>query len=200
MNVLSGSGSLPSVEAAERRPLRAGGSPRRMCARVPGRRGAGADSPRTLACVARSGARVAEIGGGYGLSNVRVFGSVARGEDDGDSDVDFLVDVGPGVGLIALARCQRDLEALLGARVHLVRVRLIEIGEAVKGLPAEILDRQPEVPWVQIVGVRDRLAHRYFDTSHAILVATVEDLPELERAVLCGCSRWSARSESSLAG
>ncbi len=65
-----------------------------------------------------------------------------------------------------------------------VRVRLIEIGEAVKALPAELLDRQPGVPWVQIAGMRDRLAHRYFDTSHAILAATVEeDLPELERAV-----------------
>ena len=65
-----------------------------------------------------------------------------------------------------------------------VRVRLIEIGEAVKALPAELLDRQPDVPWVQIAGMRDRLAHRYFDTSHAILAATVEeDLPELERAV-----------------
>ncbi len=65
-----------------------------------------------------------------------------------------------------------------------VRVRLIEISEAVKALPAELLDRQPEVPWVQIAGMRDRLAHRYFDTSHAILAATVEeDLPELERAV-----------------
>jgi len=32
--------------------------------------------------------------------------------------------------------------------------------------------------------MRDRLAHRYFDTSHAILAATVtEDLPELDTAV-----------------
>jgi len=63
-----------------------------------------------------------------------------------------------------------------------VRVRLIEIGEAVKALPAELLASEPDLPWAQIAGMRDRLAHRYFDSSHAILAATVEhDLPELER-------------------
>lgn len=67
-----------------------------------------------------------------------------------------------------------------------VRVRLIEIGEAVKALPAELLANEPDLPWAQIAGMRDRLAHRYFDTSHAIVAATVEhDLPELERA-----TRW----------
>jgi uncharacterized protein with HEPN domain len=65
-----------------------------------------------------------------------------------------------------------------------VRVRLIEIGEAVKALPTELLANEPSLPWAQIAGMRDRLAHRYFDTSHAILAATVsEDLPELESVV-----------------
>ncbi len=65
-----------------------------------------------------------------------------------------------------------------------VRVRLIEIGEAVKAIPAELLACEPALPWPQIAGMRDRLAHRYFDTSHAILAATVsEDLPELDTAV-----------------
>ena len=46
-----------------------------------------------------------------------------------------------------------------------------------------MLASQPDIPWVQVAGMRDRLAHRYFDTSHAILSATVErDLPELEQA------------------
>ena len=64
-----------------------------------------------------------------------------------------------------------------------VRVQLIEIGGAVKALPADLLANEPDVPWAQIAGMRDRLAHRYFDTSHAIVAATVEhDVPELERA------------------
>lgn len=65
-----------------------------------------------------------------------------------------------------------------------VRARLMEIGEAVKDLPAEVTAAEPDLPWREIAGMRDRLAHRYFDTSHAILVATVrDDLPELRAAV-----------------
>ena len=53
-----------------------------------------------------------------------------------------------------------------------------------KALPAGLLDSQPGIPWRQIARMRDHLAHRYFDTAHAILQATVDDdLPELERAV-----------------
>jgi uncharacterized protein with HEPN domain len=65
-----------------------------------------------------------------------------------------------------------------------VRIRLVEIGEAVKALPEDLLATQPSIPWRQIARMRDHLAHRYFDTAHAILQATVEeDLPDLERAI-----------------
>jgi len=65
-----------------------------------------------------------------------------------------------------------------------VRIRLLEIGEAVKALPDELLDTQPAIPWRQVARMRDHLAHRYFDTAHAVLQATVDDdLPELERAI-----------------
>lgn len=65
-----------------------------------------------------------------------------------------------------------------------VRARLIEIGEAIKQLPAELLAQEPQIPWAEIAGMRDRLAHRYFDTSHALVRATVDnDLPELRAAV-----------------
>ena len=65
-----------------------------------------------------------------------------------------------------------------------VRIRLLEIGEAVKALPDDLLATQPSIPWRQIARMRDHLAYRYFDTAHAILQATVdEDLPDLERAI-----------------
>jgi uncharacterized protein with HEPN domain len=65
-----------------------------------------------------------------------------------------------------------------------VRIRLVEIGEAVKALPEDLLATQPSIPWRQIARMRDHLAHWYFDTAHAILQATVEeDLPDLERAI-----------------
>ena len=65
-----------------------------------------------------------------------------------------------------------------------VRIRLLEIGEAVKALPADLIASEPTIPWREIARMRDNLAHRYFDTSHAIIHGTVEhDLPELDRAV-----------------
>ena len=61
-----------------------------------------------------------------------------------------------------------------------VRVRLIEIGEAVKDVSPELLAQQPSIPWRQVAAMRDQLAHRYFDTSHAIVAQTVgADLVEL---------------------
>lgn len=64
-----------------------------------------------------------------------------------------------------------------------VRVRLIEIGEAVKDVPSQVLSQQPSIPWRQVAAMRDQLAHRCFDTSHAIVAQTVgSDLAELMAA------------------
>lgn len=65
-----------------------------------------------------------------------------------------------------------------------VRLRLIEIGEAVKALPGDLLETEPELPWPEIARMRDHLAHRYFDTTHAIVASTVAtDLPRLREAI-----------------
>ena len=56
----------------------------------------------------------------HGVRNLRVFGSVARGEDRPDSDVDLLGDLPPGLSLIGLGRVEADLEAILGSHVDLI--------------------------------------------------------------------------------
>lgn len=58
----------------------------------------------------------------YGAHNVRVFGSVARGEADQASDVDLLVELEPGRSLLDLGGLQMELETLLGCRVDVVTV------------------------------------------------------------------------------
>ena len=55
-----------------------------------------------------------------GATNLRVFGSVARGEDTEASDIDLLVDLAPGTGLFGLIGLQRELAELLGKDVDLV--------------------------------------------------------------------------------
>ena len=65
-----------------------------------------------------------------------------------------------------------------------IRLRLIEVGEAVKALDPVLLLQEPEVAWRDAAGMRDWLAHHYFDTSAAIVAATVEEnLPPLVAAV-----------------
>lgn len=55
-----------------------------------------------------------------GADNVRVFGSVARGEDTGGSDIDLLIDPRAGVGLFDLIEFETALEELLGVEVDVV--------------------------------------------------------------------------------
>ncbi len=56
----------------------------------------------------------------YGAHNVRVFGSIARGEDQPESDVDLLVDMASGRSLLDLVRLGQDLEELLDRKVDVV--------------------------------------------------------------------------------
>ena len=65
-----------------------------------------------------------------------------------------------------------------------VRVRLIEIGEAVKGLDPALLATQPEVQWKAIARMRDHLAHRYFDTDRAIVQDVVDNELDLLQAAV----------------
>jgi len=68
----------------------------------------------------------------YGATKVRIIGSVARGEDDEESDIDFLVDLAPGRSLFDLGGMLMDLNLLFGKHVDITTE---------KGLKRRIRDR-----------------------------------------------------------
>ncbi|MBU4212418.1 MAG: nucleotidyltransferase family protein [Verrucomicrobia bacterium] len=68
----------------------------------------------------------------HGARNIRIFGSVARGEADSESDIDFLVDMEPGRSLFDLGGLYMDLRNLLGRDIDVVTE---------KGLRERIRDR-----------------------------------------------------------
>ena len=75
---------------------------------------------------------ILRVAASHGARRVRVFGSVARGEADEGSDVDFLVDLEKGRSLFDLGGLLMDLQDLLGRPVDVVTE---------KGLKARIRDR-----------------------------------------------------------
>lgn len=66
---------------------------------------------------------VVAVAARHGATNLRVFGSVARGEDTVDSDVDLLATFRPGTSLYDLVDLTDELEALLGTGVDVVSER-----------------------------------------------------------------------------
>jgi uncharacterized protein with HEPN domain len=72
-------------------------------------------------------------------------------------------------------------EVLPAAVLH----HLTVIGEAIGRLSAGLKERHPEVPWRQIVAVRHRIVHAYFDLDWQILWdSAASDLPELRGQIL----------------
>ena len=69
---------------------------------------------------------ILRIAAQHGARNVRVFGSVARGEADEESDIDFLVEMGPDRSLFDRAALFLDLQELLGRKVDVVSDRGIK--------------------------------------------------------------------------
>ena len=63
---------------------------------------------------------ILKIAAKHGARNVRVFGSVARGEAGPESDIDLLVDMEPGRSLLDLGGLWSDLNELLGRKVDIV--------------------------------------------------------------------------------
>ena len=84
------------------------------------------------------------------------------------------------------AYCGSDHGAFLDDRMRQdATLRKLEvIGQAVKNLSEDTKSRQPEIPWKQIAGMRDKVIHDYFGVNLEIVWAVVQkELPKLRVAV-----------------
>ncbi len=168
------------------------------------------------------------------IRRLALFGSVLRDDFRADSDVDVLIEFEPEsrVGLLGLARMERELSGLLGGRkvdirtvqdlsryfrddviagaevqyaqeavafvtgrtrgdlagdriLTLALVKSIEIvGEAAARISIETRNGYPMVPWQDIVGMRNRLIHAYFDVDlNRVWDTATVDLPPLIAAL-----------------
>lgn len=74
----------------------------------------------TLSTLQSKRAEILALAAKHGASNVRLFGSVIRGEDQEGSDVDFLVDMQENRSLFDLIGLQQDIEKAIGRRVDVL--------------------------------------------------------------------------------
>lgn len=81
---------------------------------------AAAAPPRPSVALEQHRSAILELARSHKADHVRVFGSVARGEDVSGSDLDLLVRLAPGADIFDLAELVEDLRALTGVRVDVV--------------------------------------------------------------------------------
>lgn len=88
------------------------------------------------------------------------------------SDADRLDDIASAITSIRshLRHGPITVEIVMDA----VAMRLLEIGEAVKGISPELTATEPDIPWNDIAGMRDFLAHHYFATNPEIVQVTLD--------------------------
>jgi uncharacterized protein with HEPN domain len=90
-----------------------------------------------------------------------------------------MIEAGEAACRFATGRRRGDLDSDLMLQFALVRAVEI-IGEAASKLSTEARSAAPTVPWTQIVAMRNRLIHAYFDIDRDILWRTVsEEIPQL---------------------
>jgi uncharacterized protein with HEPN domain len=97
-------------------------------------------------------------------------------------EASFLKDILAATGKIEAITARTSEESFLRDEVLTAAVlhHLTVIGEAINRLPPELRARHPDVPWSQIVAVRHRIVHAYFDLDWQILWnAALDDVPKL---------------------
>lgn len=102
------------------------------------------------------------------------------------ADSDFLSDIQEAVRRIKAYTSPMTYERFLAdVKTQDAVIRNLEIiGEATRGLSAQLRSKYPDVPWKGMAGVRDRLIHHYFGVNLDIVWDIVEiELPLLESQI-----------------
>jgi uncharacterized protein with HEPN domain len=93
--------------------------------------------------------------------------------------ISHMIDALNSVAKFIAGRSRDDLdrdEMLLFALIRAIEI----VGEAASKMSEEMRSTNPQIPWNSIVGMRNRLAHAYFDTNHDIIWNTAtKAAPEL---------------------
>ena len=124
----------------------------------------------------------------YGVSSMLLFGSVARNEQKEDSDVDICVEMKPN--LFKQAGVKVYLQELLGCSVDVVRMRETMnqlFKQQIQKYGVRVywfLPTYPSIDWKGVMGVRDVIAHHYFEVDpDAVFDIIKNDLEPLKNAI-----------------
>ncbi|NJL89073.1 MAG: DUF86 domain-containing protein [Coleofasciculaceae cyanobacterium SM2_1_6] len=69
--------------------------------------------------------------------------------------------------------------------IRAVLYNLAIIGEAIRGIPAEIEASHPEIPWIEVRGMRNVIIHEYFQINMSIIWQTIQEDIVLLKSSLC---------------
>ncbi len=107
--------------------------------------------------------------------------------------VDSLQDILEAIGAIERFTAGVDYASFVTneEKVFAVEKAIEIIGEAVKNVPDSVRSTYPEIPWQNIAGMRDKLAHQYWRTDvEVVWKAVQEDVPTLKVMITRVIDDW----------
>jgi uncharacterized protein with HEPN domain len=98
----------------------------------------------------------------------------------------YLTDIDDAISAIQSYSKDITYNQFLGDRKtrEAITLNFVVIGEAIKKIPLEVINRYPDVPWKEFAGMRDKMVHGYFQISPTIMWETIQhDLEPLASVV-----------------
>ena len=98
----------------------------------------------------------------------------------------YLTDINDAISAIQSYVQDMTYEQLVNDRKtrEAIILNFVVMGEAIKKIPPDIIDRYPDVPWKEFAGMRDKMVHGYFQISTTIIWETIQhDLAPFADAV-----------------